>query len=321
MDALTGFLDGPRARGAFLLRSVLDPPWSLRILDRAPITVVAVVRGRAWVLPDGGLAQSLAAGDIAVVRGPAPYTVADDPATGPQMIIHPGQHCTTVDGISLVESMALGVRTWGNSATGPTVLLTGTYQHEGAVSRRLVDALPGLVVVRRTEWDSPLIALLADEVVRDDPGQEAVLDRLLDLLLVAALRVWFARPQTALPPWYLAHSDPVVGRALRLLQHNPGHPWTVAGLAAAAGASRAALARRFQNLVGEPPMSYLGRWRLALAADLLLEPGATVGAVAHRVGYASAFTFSTAFKRLYGVSPRQHRDERQEAQAGSAGVR
>jgi len=82
----------------------------------------------------------------------------------------------------------------------------------------------------------------------------------------------------------------------------------VAGLAAAVGTSRAAFARRFTELVGVPPMTYLTRWRLAVAADLLHEPGATVAQVAARVGYGSPFASSTAFKRAYGVSPRGHRD-------------
>jgi hypothetical protein len=92
VDQLAGFLDGPRARGAFLLRSLLDPPWSLRIQDEAPLTLVAMVRGRAWIChDDGGAPQAVGAGDTAIIRGPDPYTVADDPATPPQVIIHPGQ--------------------------------------------------------------------------------------------------------------------------------------------------------------------------------------------------------------------------------------
>jgi AraC-like DNA-binding protein len=139
------------------------------------------------------------------------------------------------------------------------------------------------------------------------PGQEAVLDRLLDLLLIAVLRAWFARPDADAPGWYRAAGDPVVGYALRLMHHNPAHPWTVAELAHETSVSRAALARRFHELVGEPPMAFLTNWRIALAADLLLEPGATIGSVAHEVGYGSSFALSTAFKRLRGVSPQQHR--------------
>lgn len=307
MDALVGFLNGPRARGAFLLRSVMDPPWSLRIRDEAPLTIAAVVRGTAWISYDGEDARPLHAGDVAIMRGPDHYTVADSPDTAPQVIIGPGQVCTTPDGVSVAESMSQGVRTWGNTAQGATVMLTGTYQGDGEISRRLVDALPRLIVLRAGEWDYPVIPLLADEIAKDDPGQEAVLDRLLDLLVVAALRTWFARPEAQAPAWYRAHTDPIAGPALRLLHNNPNHPWTVGSLAGQVGVSRAALARRFTNLVGEPPIAFLTGWRLALASDLLLEPDATVGAVARKVGYGSPFTFSTAFKRRYGVSPQAHR--------------
>jgi AraC-like DNA-binding protein len=307
MDAVAGLLDGPRAREAFLLRSSMDPPWSLRIQDEAPLTVAAMVRGEAWVLEDDGEAVPMRAGDVAIFRGPDHYTVADDPATPPQAIIHPGQRCTTLDGKELVDQWSLGVRTWGNSPDGADVLLTGTYQFEGEVSQRLLRTLPALIVLRADEWDCPVIRLLADEIVKDAPGQEAVLDRLLDLLLIAVLRAWFARPDADAPGWYRASGDPVVGRALRLMHHNPGHPWTVAELAHETGVSRAALARRFHDLVGEPPMAFLTNWRIALAADLLLEPGATIGSVADQVGYGSPFALSTAFKRLRGISPQQHR--------------
>jgi AraC-like DNA-binding protein len=311
VDALAGLLDGPRAQEAFLLRSLLNPPWSLRIQDEAPLTIVAVVRGGGWIISDGGSPVALHSGDIAIVRGPDPYVVADDPATPPQVVIHPGQRCETVDGDDLSEVMALGVRTWGNDPTGATVLLTGTYETATAVGQRLLSALPPLAVLPRGAWDSPLVSLLADEIVKDEPGQEAVLDRLLDLLVIAALRVWFSRSEAGAPGWYRAHSDAVVGKAVRLLHNNPERPWTLVELAAESGVSRATLARRFTQLVGEPPMSFLAGWRLTLAADLLREPDATVGAVAGKIGYGSPYALSTAFKRFHGISPREYRAKAQ----------
>ncbi|MEV0594549.1 AraC family transcriptional regulator [Nonomuraea cavernae] len=301
MDRLAALLDGPRARGAFLLRSILDPPWSLRIQDEAPLTLVAMTRGVAWVTPGSGDPVRVGQGDVAIMRGPEPYVVADDPATPPQIVIHPGERCTTLDGESLYQAMDLGVRTWGNSSDGGTVMITGTYQLEGEITRRLLEALPALLV----EPGGPVISLLGAEVVRDEPGQEAVLDRLLDLLLITVLRSWFAAREA--PGWYHAMSDPMVGRAMRMLHNNPAHPWTVAALAAEVGVSRASLARRFTELVGEPPMAFLTDWRLALAADLLREPGATIGSVARKVGYGSPFALSAAFKRVRGISPREHR--------------
>jgi AraC-like DNA-binding protein len=307
MDSVAGLLDGPRARGAFVLRSMMDPPWAIRIEDEAPLTLVAMVRGEAWMRPDDAEDVELRSGDVAIIRGPDPYDVTDALGTAPQAIILPGQRCVTPDGQELTEMSHMGVRTWGNSPDGTTAMLTGTYQMRSEISQRLLGALPPLLVLRGEDWHSPLIPYLAEEVVKDEPGQEAVLDRLLDLLLIAVLRAWFARPDAHAPGWYLAHGDPVVGPALRLLQNNPAHPWTVASLAREAGVSRAALARRFNALVGEPPMAFLTEWRLTLAADLLREPGATVGSVAPQVGYGSSFALSTAFKRVRGISPQQHR--------------
>jgi len=307
MDALASLLDGPRARGAFLMRSLLSPPWSIRIQDRAPLALISMVRGEAWVMPDGGEPVRLRAGDVAIAQGPQPYTIADEPATPPQIVIQPGQRSTTLTGEELCEVMDLGVRTWGDSPDAPVEIITGTYQMRGEVSQRLLNALPAVLVLSSDDWDSPLIPLLGAEISKDEPGQEVVLDRLLDLLLIAVLRAWFSRPEAAAPAWYRAQSDPVVGRVLRTLHNDPAHPWTVASLAAAAGVSRAALARRFTELVGEPPMAFLTSWRLALAADLLREPDTTIGAVARQVGYGSSFALSAAFKRVRGVSPQAHR--------------
>jgi AraC-like DNA-binding protein len=310
MDPLARLLDGPRARGAFLLRSVLAPPWSLRIQDDAPLTVMSVVRGEAWVVPDDDAPARLLPGDVAVVRGPRPYTVAGAPDTPPRVVIHPGQHCTTPEGESLSAAMALGLRTWGDrTADGPgaTEMIIGVYQFEGEVGGRLLRTLPTVLALPASAWESPLLPVLEAALHHDAPGQEALLDRLLDLLLTAVLRAWFSRPEAEVPGWYRAHGDPVVGPALRLLHEEPAHPWTVAGLAVRTGVSRAALARRFTGMLGEPPMTYLTGLRLALAADLLREPDATVAAVARRVGYGSAYALSAAFKRERGVSPQAHR--------------
>jgi AraC-like DNA-binding protein len=307
MDGLAGLLSGPRARGAFLLRCLLDAPWAIRLEDEAPLSVTAVVRGHLWVRPDDEEPLRLDAGDVVVWTGTDHWTIADGPDTEPSVVIGPGQVCTTPDGRGVEQEMHQGVRSWGNSAVGETVLLTGVYLLEGEVSRRLLRSLPRTIVLRAEELDSPLVGLLATEVVRDDPGQDMVLDRLLDLLLITLLRSWFGRPDSDPPAWYAAQGDAVIGPALRLMQHHPDHAWTVAKLANTAGVSRAAFARRFTELVGEPPMAFLTDWRLSLAADLLLEPDATVASVARRVGYATPFALSAAFKRERGISPRDHR--------------
>ncbi|MFD4376236.1 AraC family transcriptional regulator [Streptomyces sp. NPDC058486] len=307
MDALAGLLDGPRARGAFLLRMVMEAPWSVGIEDGAPLCLMCVTDGEAWIVPATGEPVLLRPGGVAVMRGPEPYTVADVPDRPPLARVGRGGHCTTLAGEPLAERMSLGVRTWGNAPDGGTTVLVGTYQMDGEVGRRLLDALPPLVHLPAELWGCSLMPFLDEEITRDEPGQNAVLDRVLDLLLIAAVRAWFARPGAEAPAWYRAMGDPVVGRALRLLHDDPGHPWTVASLAAKAGASRASLARRFAELVGEPPMTYLTDWRLAVAADLLRDGDATLESVARRVGYSSAFALSAAFKRVRGVSPQEYR--------------
>jgi AraC-like DNA-binding protein len=175
------------------------------------------------------------------------------------------------------------------------------------LSASLLTALPQVLTLRADDWDTRLVAMLGEEIDLDAPGQDAVLDRVLDLILVSGLRTWLTRPESPAPDWYRGRSDPAVGQALSLIHDEPGRDWTVASLADRAGVSRATLARRFTDLVGQPPMAYLASWRLALAADLLREPGSTVAAVAHRVGYSSGFALSAAFKRVRGVTPQQHR--------------
>jgi AraC-like DNA-binding protein len=307
VDAIAGLLDGPRARRAFLLRCTMDPPWALRIEDEAPLSVVAMLRGRACFAVDGDQPQWLEAGDVALLRGPDHYLFADDPATPPQAIIHPSQRCTTPDGQDIPQMRSFGVRRWGNAPDGATEVLTGTYNLEGEISRRLLDALPPQLVLRSDEWQTPVLGLLADEMLRDDVGQDAVLDRLLDLLLIHAVRAYFARRAPDAPGWFRAQSDPVIGRAVRLLQDNPAEAWTLASLARETRVSRATLARRFTEVVGQPPMEFLTEWRLTLAADLILDPAETIASVAGKVGYGSGYALSAAFKRVRGIRPGQHR--------------
>ena len=307
MDSFGGLLDGPRAHGAFALRTVMSAPWSLRILAESPLTVLAMVKGHAWVIPDEGEPVRLDVGDVAVTRAPDHYSVADAPETPTTIVIQPGQHCEDLDGNSLLEELMHDTRTWGNDPDGDTLMLVGAYENRGDISDRLLRALPPVLSLSGKEWESPLIALLADEMAKDAPGQAAVLDRLIDLLLIAILRAWFTRPEAKDPTWYRSQADPVVSKAIEVMHRGPAKQWTVATLASEIGVSRSSLARRFQDVVGESPMKFLTQWRLALAADLLCEPDATVGTVAEQVGYSSPFALSTAFKRVRGVTPQEHR--------------
>ncbi|WP_433327848.1 AraC family transcriptional regulator [Spirillospora sp. CA-294931] len=313
MDPLSILLAAARVRGTFALRSILNPPWSVQVRDSAPLNVVAVLRGTPWAVPSTGGAVRLEAGDIAVMPGPDAFTFADDPHTPVQMVVQPGPRRTTPAGENLPDIADMGVRTWVNRHDGAgdsSVLLIGKYQGPAEIATRLLSALPPLLVVPKAAHGQPaVVSLLAEEIARNQPGQDLVLERLLDLLLAVILREWFTSTGTDAPAWHRANGDIVVGPVLRLMHGDPGHPWTVTALAERTGVSRATLARRFTDLVGTPPMAYLTQWRINLAADLLKESDATIDAVAHQVGYGSAFAFSAAFKRARGISPQHHRDQ------------
>jgi AraC-like DNA-binding protein len=309
VDPLSGLLDRTRARRAFVLCSVLAAPWSIRVEDGAPLTLVAVIHGRAAMTTAAGSRADLRAGDIALLRGPDPYVVADPPSVSPQVSIGPGQVCAVIDPAARPVG-PLGVRSWGNDPAGETTLLTGTYHSPAEISRSLLAVLPDLLVMRAARWANPYAEHLVAEADRDSAGQDVVLDRLLDLVLIAVVQAWLAEDGSLAPGWYAAHDDPVVGPALALMHAHPGQPWTVASLAAAAGCSRASLARRFTQLVGQTPVAYLTSWRLSHAADLLTGTDDTLEAIARQVGYSSAFAFSAAFKRDRGMSPSSYRQAR-----------
>jgi AraC-like DNA-binding protein len=308
VDALDGLLDGARARGALFHQTVLEPPWSLYIAEEVPLTLVTMARGDGWIVPEGDDDPvRLHTGDVAVARGTVPYVVADDPSTPPQLIIHSQNRAKTLDGVDLTEELTMGVRTCRLAPDGSDVLLSAAYPLRHDVNERLLATLPTVLVVPHADAGGPLMDLLISEVDRDEPGQQAVLDRLLDLALIATLRAWFARPEAEAPGWYKAQRDPVVGPALQRIHDDPAEPWTVAALAGDVGVSRSVFAQRFTDLMGESPMAYLTGWRIAVAADLLRETDATIEAIARKVGYANAFALSVAFKRVRGVTPSQFR--------------
>jgi AraC-like DNA-binding protein len=168
--------------------------------------------------------------------------------------------------------------------------------------------LPRLIHVRRPASDEPdrlshLIAFAADEVREKRAGREGVLLRISELMFIEVLRRYLLALAPEQTGWLAALRDPVIGRALALLHERPSEPWTVEALAQHAGVSRSGLAERFAALVGQPPMQYLARWRMQLAAGLLAAEQAKVSAVALQVGYDSEAAFSRAFKALVGVTP------------------
>lgn len=302
VDVLSDVLHRARPDAALVRQLVQRPPWALRFADTPPLTVVATLRGRAAVHREGAAPVRLDAGDIALVRGPAAHTIADEPATRPQVEIREGRKRLIDPGAGHAGEL-LAPRTYGDGLPGASVMLRSAYEIHGQVGERLLDVIPPLAVVPAGPRTRAALELLGSEITQDGPGQDAVLRRLLDLVLVLALRQWCARPDAEPATWHRALAVPAIGDALGLLHADPARRWTVAALAAEVGLSRAAFAARFTESVGEPPLGYLSRWRMTVAADLLRDTDETVAAVARRVGYADAFAFSVAFKRARGVSP------------------
>lgn len=313
VDGLSTMLDAHRGRGAFALRCEMAPPWAVRVADEAAVGLIVMVRGSCVIVLDGDEPVSLQAGDVALAKGARPYTLSDHEETPPGVVIEPGQVCRVLDTAYPAPAMELGTRSWGNARGGPCAFLTGTYEHASQVSGRLLSHLPALAVLRAPSCDPGLLQLLGDEMARELPGQDVLLNRYVDLVLVSALRQWFGRPDAPQPRWWAAQSDPLVGQLLALMHDRPAEPWTLARLAAGVGYSRASVVRRFTELVGQAPMSYLTEWRLTLAADLLTSTDDSVEAVGRAVGYENPFAFSTAFKRAAGSSPRAFRHQAQSA--------
>ena len=302
MDPMSELLQGVRASGSVLHRTILEPPWGLRIAEEAPLTLATVLQGELWVRFDDGETARLAPGELAFLCTPEHYTVGDSPDTPAQIVVEPAG-ARLVDGTPLPPPPDSVTCTLDDG--GGTVVITGNYTVSGDLTARLLAPLPRIAKVRVPQR-SALMDFLVEELAHPGPGQQAALDRWLDLALVTTLRAWFERDGAA-PGWYVALSDPIVGPALRALHATPGAPWTVESLARTAATSRTGFAGRFTELVGQPPIAYLAALRVDLAVSRLRTSDATLDAIAHAVGYASPFALSTAVKRHTGLRPREHR--------------
>jgi AraC-like DNA-binding protein len=260
------------------------------------LAVHAVVRGHAWLwLDDPQAAFELAIGDVALVRGGRDHRVADNP----------NALCLSPDDFRAQHSE-------DEYADDPeaTVFLCGAYQFAGDVGGQLVEALPPVLHLPHTAGN-PLhdaIGLLSRELATPEPGQQTVLDRLLDVVLVQALRASFRQGARA-PRWYQASNDPRLDPALRAIHTDAAHEWTVPELAALSGLSRAAFARAFQQALGQAPMQYLTEWRMTLARDHLRSGELSLVQIADRTGYTSPYAFAAAFRRHHGQPPGRWRKD------------
>ncbi|HLS75978.1 MAG TPA: AraC family transcriptional regulator [Nocardia sp.] len=304
MDPLSRLLGGIRAEGAVLTTAVMEPPWTIRFADRAPLTMVTVLRGGGTLLLPGGAERRIGRGDTAVVRGPEEFLLADRPDSAGLPHEEYEISCFVPDSGCVA---GLGGGRWGNDPDGETALIVGAYRATGRRHERLLRAIPPALVVTDEVEVCAWMESVAADTARRPAGAQALMDRLLDWALVCTLRDWFERQDAGAPGWYRGPSDPVVGPALEAMHAGLATGWTVASLAAEAGVSRALFARRFTEVMGQSPLAYLTECRMDEAEELLADRTRTVAQVARAVGYADAFGFSAAFKRHRGVRPSEFR--------------
>ena len=280
---------GGRARTHVSL-SHLAQPWGMRFVGDAGLTVHVLVRGAA-----GCAGEVAGPGDVLLVRGP--HELRDARGTPPGVVVEgPGRTREPHEPAAAAgDRWRLDqARSYGSALGAETLVVHATYPAGDVLGRRVLAALPAVV---RAPAPPALRELLTSESVREGAWQHAVLDRLVDLLVITVLR---SRGDTG---WLAAVADPVVGPVLELLHGDPARAWTVGELADRVGVSRASLARRFPGLTGEPVIAYLRAHRLDLAAELLRTSDRTIASIAREVGYADAFSLGAAYRRRTGRTP------------------
>jgi AraC-like DNA-binding protein len=306
-DPLGEALHSLRMDGAFYCRSELAAPWGLTLPPMpGSLWFHVVTSGGALLEVDPDHARWLHPGDIALVPHGHGHVVRSEPhVPAPGILelerVHPS------DRYEILRHGGSGV---------PTTLLCGAVRFEHPVARNLVGILPPMLSIQaadepRASWMQSVFRLMAAEARAFRPGGEAVITRLADVLVIQAIRAWIETAPAARTGWLGALQDPQIGRALALIHRDPARPWTVASLARELAMSRSAFAARFSQLVDEPAMGYLTRWRMQLAQHALETEGATVAELAGRLGYHSEAAFARAFKRVTGIPPGAAKRHRQ----------
>lgn len=300
MDVLADVLSVMRVGGTRLDQLVAAAPWAVRLPDADIAAFHVVTQGTCWVTVPGQAPVQLLPGDIALLPRGTRHIIS----SAPRLKASPYEDLVAQ---LPVPSTGFGGRLELRGVGPETKLMCGGYRYERG-GLQLLALLPPIVHVPASLTGAGLAAtipMLAAELLDDEPGGQTVVDRLVDVLFVHILRAWARQDERA--HWLSALRDPYVAAALSAIHEQPARSWTVAELAELAGMSRAVFAKRFSELVGEPPNTYLTRWRMELSARRLRATDDPLSAVARSVGYASEFAFSRAFVRVRGVRPSVYR--------------
>lgn len=265
-------------------------PWSYRFAPYDGAGFHVIVRGSGWLLTEDSDPVQLGQGDVVLLPAGHGHVLAD----ARDARRRPAPFETAVA-----------------DPSGGTELLCGKYRLDRRRTHPLLATLPRVVHLPAHVGDHShlraALDLLAAETTSARPGRDAVLAGLLDILLVYLIRAWLE--DNGPSGWPRALRDPAVTAVLEAMHAAPEKPWRIEDLAAAAGLSRTTMTRKFTELLGQGPMTYLTHWRMTLAARLLRETELGLAAIARRVGYASPFAFSHAFKREFGVAPGRFRED------------
>lgn len=267
--------------------------WGVRYSDFGQPSFCAVLEGRCRLAVDGQPALALEAGDFVLLPATPGFTMSGFEPVVPERIDPRRAPAPT------------GEARHGTRGGRPDVrLLGGYFVFDSPDAALLVSLLPAMVHVRGVERLSVLVRLVGDESIAQRSGRELVLTRLVEILLIEALRS--VSGDDAPPGLLRGLADARLAPAIRRMHGQLARPWTVPQLAKTAGLSRSAFFDRFTRTLGQPPMEYLLAWRMAVARDLLRRHELGIAEVAERVGYASASTFSTAFSRHVGQPPSRY---------------
>lgn len=295
-DAMSDVLALVRMRGEIVCANEYSAPWAFSF--RKPIAHFHIVeRGAAWITVDGAEPARIETGDLAILPLGAGHVLSADRIGDAIPIEQAVQDPAVRDG----SVYRLG----GGGAE--THVVCGQFSFGGVLAPKLLTVLPPLMhIVARPgqplEWLRLTTHFLVEETRQPKPGSAIMVTRLLDILLIQALREWGTRNPSNLG-WLSGLSDAVVGRALSALHENPARTWSVSELADLAGLSRSAFASRFATVVGKSPLKYLATWRLDLAADHLRAGTLRVNEIAEMVGYGSEAALNRAFKAQFGMTP------------------
>jgi AraC family transcriptional regulator, alkane utilization regulator len=302
MDVLTQVLDTLRFRSTLYCRVEISAPWGLRFAPTSVASFHVIERGDCWLKVEGSEdALPLTGGDLIVLTQGAGHFVGDRPGTPP------------ITCIRLDEEIPASpeLRRYVHSGA-TTTMLCGLFELEQPLGSPLLALLPPLIHLpgangRSEPWLEATLAFLANEVGASRLGSDTLVRRLTDMLFIQVLRAWAEGGTTRPHGWLAALRDPQIGAALALMHAQPERSWTVEGLAEAVSMSRSAFSARFSQLVEEPPLRYLRRWRMQKAGDLLRRSDAGMAAIAAQVGYSSTVAFSQVFKREVGSAPHVYR--------------